>query len=52
MGIPNFFGFVKNKTPGAIELISDLSRFRGARLGVDAPVLLFRARAANPEPLA
>jgi 5'-3' exonuclease len=51
MGINNFFPFVERRAPGAVQQVSDCAWLRGARLGVDAPVTLYRARAALPHGL-
>ena len=52
MGIQGFFQAVRDKAPDAIELLDDTVSWRGRRLGIDAPVLLFRARAATSSPWA
>ena len=48
MGVNGFFALVATKADSAKELLLDSSSVVGKRLGVDAPVLLHRARAAHP----
>lgn len=48
MGISCFFQVVRDKAPSAIEYL-DGEEWKDKRLGVDAPVLLHRARAASSD---
>uniref|UniRef100_A0A6C0BZ58 XPG-I domain-containing protein n=1 Tax=viral metagenome TaxID=1070528 RepID=A0A6C0BZ58_9ZZZZ len=48
MGVNGFFSLVATKADRAKELLADSSSVVGKRVGVDAPVLLHRARAAHP----
>ena len=47
MGVNGFFSLVATKAQRAKEPLPDSSSVAGKRLGVDAPVLLHRARAAD-----
>jgi len=47
MGVSGFFALVNARAPGAIEPLPSADNLRGRRLGIDAPVLLCRARAAD-----
>ena len=48
MGISGFFQVVRDKAPNAIEYLSE-EGWAGKRLGIDAPVLLCRARASSSD---
>lgn len=47
MGVNGFFSLVATKSPEAREFLTDSSSVVGKRLGIDAPILLHRARAAQ-----
>ncbi len=48
MGVAGFFPFLASKAPAAVCFLDSPDLVRGKRLGLDAPAVLHRARAAWP----